>query len=104
MSHLRDKYRHRAGRENAPISIFLQRTPSSLQQAKRMGFRRSVLLGLAAIFGHEKMTIFRTALGRAPPEGSEEIDGMSRQVSSTDAVRGRFSKRFEISSRGEVEF
>ena len=49
MSHLSDKYRHRAGRENAGM-----RTPSAFQQARRRALHRSVLLGRGAIFGHEE--------------------------------------------------
>ena len=41
---------------------------------------------------------------RAAPVGREEMDARGRLVSSTHAVRGRWSRRSEISSSGEVEF
>ena len=46
--------------------------------------------------------VFRTARGRAAPVGREEMDVRSRRVSSTHALRGRWSRRSEISSSGEV--
>jgi hypothetical protein len=47
---------------------------------------------------------FKTARGRAAPVGREEMDVRSVRVSSTHAGMGRWSRRSEISSRGEVEY
>jgi len=48
------------------------------------------------------MTVFKTARGRAAPDGREKKDVRSRRVSSTHACKGRWSRRLEISSRGLV--
>jgi hypothetical protein len=50
----------------------------------------------------KRITVFRTARGRAAPVGREEKDVRSRRVSSTHAGMGRWSRRSEISSSGEV--
>ena len=44
------------------------------------------------------MTFFKTARGRAAPDGREEKDVRSRRVSSTNACKGRRSRRSEICS------
>jgi len=80
-------------------SSFLQRTPSAFQKARRRDLFRSVLLGRSAIFGNEKMAVFMTARGRAPPVEREEVDVRCRRVSSTHAWRGRWP-RSEISLSG----
>jgi len=49
------------------------------------------------------MTVFRTTRGWSAPMGSEEMDVRSRRVSSTHAWKGRWSRRSDISSSGEVE-
>jgi hypothetical protein len=59
---------------------------------------RTVFLGHAAIFGHEE----NNGLQDSPPVGREEMDVRSRRVSSTHAWMGRWSRRSEISSSGEV--
>ena len=83
-------------------SSFLPRTPSEFQQARRRALPRTVLLGRAAIFGHEENDGLQAARGRAVPVGREEMDVRSRRVSSTHAWRGRRSRRSEISSSGSV--
>jgi hypothetical protein len=50
----------------------------------------------------KRITVFRTTHGRAAPVGREEMDVRSRQVSSTHAWMGRWSRRSEISSSGDV--
>jgi hypothetical protein len=50
----------------------------------------------------KRITIFRTPRGRAAPLGREEMDVRSRRVSSTYAWMGRWSRRSEISSSGDV--
>jgi hypothetical protein len=50
----------------------------------------------------KRITVFRTARGRAAPVGREEMDVRSRRVSSTHALMGRWSRRSEMSSSGEV--
>jgi hypothetical protein len=47
--------------------------------------------------------VFRTAREGASPEGREEMDVRSRQVTSTHAWRERWSRRSEISSSAEGE-
>jgi hypothetical protein len=51
----------------------------------------------------KRITVFKTARGRAAPVGREGLDVMSRRVSSTHAWMGRWLWRSEISSSGEVE-
>jgi len=77
-------------------SSFLPRNPSSFQQARRRALHRPVLLGCPAIFGYERMTVFRTARGRADPVGREEMYVMSRQ--------GSFSHTWRGSGRGDLRF
>ena len=50
----------------------------------------------------KKMTVFKTACGRAAPVGREDMDVRSRRVSSTHAWMGSRSRRSDISSSGEV--
>jgi uncharacterized membrane protein YeaQ/YmgE (transglycosylase-associated protein family) len=55
-------------------------------------------------YSHTKrITVFKTAYGRAVPVGREEMDVRSGRVSSTYALRGRRSRRSKISSSGEEE-
>jgi hypothetical protein len=49
----------------------------------------------------KRITVFKTARGRAAPVGREEMDVRIRRVSCTHAWRGRRSRRSEISSNGE---
>jgi hypothetical protein len=51
----------------------------------------------------KRITVFKTARGRAATVGREEMDVRSRRVSSTHAWMGRWSRRSEISSSGEEE-
>jgi hypothetical protein len=51
----------------------------------------------------KRKTVFKTAREGLAPVGREEMDMRSRRVSSTHAWMGRWSRRSEISSRGEVE-
>jgi hypothetical protein len=87
--------------EKCSSSSFLPRTPSAFQQARRRALHRTLLLGRAAIFGHEENNGLQD--GRAAPVGREEMEVRNRRVSSTRAWLGRWSRRSEISSRGEVE-
>jgi len=57
----------------------------AFQQARRRALERPFLLVHAAIFGYKRMTVFRTAQGRAAPVGREEMGVMSRRISSTHA-------------------
>jgi hypothetical protein len=50
----------------------------------------------------KRITVFRTARGRAASVGREEMDVRSRRVSSTHAWMGRWSRRSEIPSSGNV--
>jgi hypothetical protein len=52
----------------------------------------------------KRITVFKTARGRAAPVGRDEMDVRSRRVSSTNASMGRWSRRSEISSSQEVEY
>ena len=104
MSLLRNKYRHRAGRENAPIQASLRAQHPHIQQPKRRALRCSVLLGRVDIFGHEKDNGLLDAHGRAHPVGREEMDLTRRRVSSTHAGRGMWWRRSEIFSSGEFAF
>jgi hypothetical protein len=51
----------------------------------------------------KRITVFKTARGRAAPVGREEMDVRSRWVSSTHAWMGRWLRRSEISSSRKVE-
>ena len=82
-------------------SSFLPRTPSAFQQVRRRALPRTVLLGRAAIFGHEENNCLQDSRGMAVPVGREEMEVRSRRVSSTHAWRGRRT-RSEISSSGLV--
>jgi hypothetical protein len=48
-----------------------------------------------------RMTILSTARGRAGPAGRVGMDATSLRASSTHALRGRFSRRSEISAMGD---
>ena len=80
MSHLRDKYRHRAGRENAPAraSSRALRPHSSRRGAGLYTAQSS--WGVLPYTATNRMTIFRTARGRAAPVG-EGRDGREEPTS-----------------------
>ena len=101
MSHLKDKYRHGTGWENASVQASCSALRIPAGEAK--GLPCSVLLGRAATFGHKQSNGLQITRGQAAPVGREEIDVRSQWVSSTHAWRGRWSRRSEISSSGEVE-
>ena len=82
---------------------FLPRTSSALQQARRRALPRSVLLGCAAIFGHEQDNGLHENPRGPSTVGREEMCVGRRWVSCTHSWRGRRSKRLEVSSSGEME-
>ena len=51
----------------------------------------------------KRMTVFKTASGRAAPVGREEMDVRSRRVRSSHAWMERRSRRSEIYSSGELK-
>jgi len=89
MSQLRDKYRHRAGWENAPVQASCRafRPPSSRRGAGLSSW------GVLPYSSTKRTTVFRTARGRAALVGRKEMDVRSWRVGSTHAWRGRQSKR-----------
>jgi hypothetical protein len=64
-------------------------------------FTVSTSLGVLLHSATKRITVFRTARGRAAPVG-RKMDVRIRRVSSTLAWMGRWSRRSEISSSVEV--
>ena len=102
MSHLRDKCRHRAGWENAPVQAFCRalRPHSSRRSAGLYSVLSSY--GVLPYSATSRITVFRTACGRVAPVRREEMDVRSGRVTSIHAWRMR-RLRSEISSSGKVE-
>ena len=57
--------------EKFSSSSFLPRPPSAFQQAKHRGLARSVLLGRAAIFGHQEDNDLQDSTRAGGPCGKE---------------------------------
>ena len=75
--------------------------PFSVLTSKAQGLLHSVILGRAAILGHEKMMVLRTARGRVIPFRREGIALRSRRTSYTHASTWCWSMS-DISLSGEV--
>jgi len=104
MSLLKDKYRHRVGWESAPASAFC---PALRQHSSRRGAGLYPVLFSYVVLPYsatKRITVFKTARGRAAFDGREVKDVWSRRVSSTHACKGRRSRRSEISSSGLLGF
>ena len=93
MSHLRDKFRHRASWENAPVQ-------APCRAIRPYSNRRGAELhpapfsyGVLPYSPKNRITAFRPARGRTAPVGREEMDVRVRRVSSTRASKGRWSRR-----------
>jgi hypothetical protein len=101
MSHLRDRYRHRAGRENAPVKAY-SRAHSLHSNRRGAGLYPDLSSkGVLSYSATKRMTVLRTARERDAPVGREKMDVSSRRVSSTQASRGRWSRRSEMPSCGD---
>ena len=74
--------------EKCCSSSFLPRTPSAFQQARRRALERTVLLGRAAIFGHEENDGLQDSTRAGCPCG-EGGDGREK---STGQLHTRFDR------------
>ena len=96
MSHLRDISTSCWPRK-CSSSSFLPRTPSAFQQARRRVLLRSVLLGRAAILGHEKDDGFKDG----PRTGRSFWKGRNRYKEPTGqlhaSVKGELVKKVRYS-------
>jgi len=88
MSHLRDKYRTVLAEKMLQFK-FPPAHSVCIPAGEAQGFTPLYSWGVLPYWATKRMTIFRTAQGRAAPVGREEMDVRSRRVSSTHAWRGR---------------